>query len=301
MKKNLGKYGNLSCLLFSQRDARTLSRVTVLRAFALIGILAILIAGSHRLFGGVKAASAAPIAAHNQIVLAELFTSEGCSSCPPADELLSRLVQQQPIQGVTVLALSEHVDYWNRLGWVDPFSSPSFSNRQSQYAAQVFRAEAYTPQLVIDGSQEAIGSDAEDAYRKIAQAAKIPKASVKVFADLPPAVTTLQITIKVDVPREVAVRDRANVMLAITENNLASDVRRGENSGHLLRHTAVVRRLQTVGDLAPSTRTWSKAISVQLGREWKPEDLRIIGFLQEQQDWHIIGAGSSRVENPAVK
>ena len=278
------------------------SNMALLRAFSFTGVSAILVSVSLWL-SGVRASSAAvPVEAHKAIVVAELFTSEGCSSCPPADEILSRLVQQQPVTAVTVLGLSENVDYWNRLGWVDPFSSPAFSERQSRYAAQVFRSGGvYTPQMVIDGSLEEVGSDAGAVYRKIAQAAKIPKAAVNIAAILAPGATALQIHLKVEVPPELTIREPANVILAITEDNVASDVHRGENRGRLLRHNALVRSLQTVGDMMPSTRTWSKTTSASVARGWKPENLKAIGFLQEQQGWRIIGAGWSEVESPAVR
>jgi hypothetical protein len=283
------------------RDDRTGSRVAILLAFSLTGILAILTPGSFRLDGVRKPSSVVPVAAHKAIVVAELFTSEGCSSCPPADEILSRLVQQQPMANVTVLGLSENVDYWNRLGWVDPFSSPAFSQRQSEYAAHVFRnSGVYTPQIVIDGSLEEVGSDAEGVYRKIAQAAKLPKADMNLAATLGSEATSLQIQVEVEVPPEVIVRGPANVILAITENNLTSNVHRGENNGRLLRHNAMVRSLETVGDIAASTRVWSKTTSVSVLREWKPENLKVIGFLQQQQSRRIIGAGWSTVRNQAA-
>ena len=91
-------------------------------------------------------------------VVVELFTSEGCSSCPPADAVLSDLVRNQPLAGVEVIGLSEHVDYWNRLGWADPFANTEFSSRQAAYDERVFRADRlYTPQIVVDGQHEAIG------------------------------------------------------------------------------------------------------------------------------------------------
>lgn len=112
-------------------------------------------------------------------MIVELFTSEGCSSCPLADQLLSRLEKEQPAAGVEIIALGEHVDYWNRLGWEDPYSSPQFSRRQMQYA-QAFRIEAaYTPQLVIDGRVELLGSDARRAPIAIIAAARTPKAGVE--------------------------------------------------------------------------------------------------------------------------
>jgi hypothetical protein len=114
------------------------------------------------------------------VVVAELFTSEGCSSCPPADDVLSQFARQ-PVSDVEVLALGEHVDYWGRLGWRDPFSSPACSSRQSNYDARVFhRNEVYTPQLVIDGRFECVGSDVDGIHRAITQAAAGPKALVEV-------------------------------------------------------------------------------------------------------------------------
>src|SRR5579863_4698052 len=124
---------------------------------------------------------AAPGTTARTIVVAELFTSEGCSSCPPADEVLSQLMRLQTIQGVEVLALGEHVDYWDRLGWRDPFSSAAFTARQSEYEAHVFHTSSiYTPQLVVDGQLERVGSDFDAVQRAIRKAAQAPKAAVGV-------------------------------------------------------------------------------------------------------------------------
>src|SRR2546430_11354979 len=111
-------------------------------------------------------------------VLVELFTSEGCSSCPPADLLLSRLQQSQPIAGVEVIALSEHVDYWNQLGWTDPFSLAGLTERQRQYAAALRGEGVYTPQMVLDGKTGFVGSDSQKALGAIAQAAKSPRTGI---------------------------------------------------------------------------------------------------------------------------
>src|SRR5207244_6474025 len=92
-------------------------------------------------------------------ILVELFTSEGCSSCPPADAVLARLHEKQPVPGVEIVALSEHVDYWNYIGWRDPFSDEQFSDRQSRYAKAVGRGRVYTPQVIVDGRLDVLGSD----------------------------------------------------------------------------------------------------------------------------------------------
>ena len=112
-------------------------------------------------------------------VVVELFTSEGCSSCPPADALLQKLQAQQPVAGADVIALEEHVDYWNHDGWADPYSSPDWTLRQQDYG-EFFKDDAYTPQLVVNGQSQFVGSDARQAARAIAQAAQGVKTEVMV-------------------------------------------------------------------------------------------------------------------------
>src|SRR5689334_4635092 len=111
-------------------------------------------------------------------VIVELFTSEGCSSCPPADALLARLEKNQPVAGAEVIPLALHVDYWNHLGWADPFSSHQFSERQGEYAAVFGNDSVYTPQMVVDGVREFNGSNSSLAQEAIAKAARESKGEV---------------------------------------------------------------------------------------------------------------------------
>src|SRR6266545_881299 len=118
--------------------------------------------------GDAAAATPAPAGARAAVVV-ELFTSQGCSSCPPADRLLTRLPGS--IDGVLVLPLAFHVDYWDDLGWRDPFSSADWTARQKRYAAAIAGGHVYTPQLVVQGREDMVGSDrgaVEDAIRRAA-------------------------------------------------------------------------------------------------------------------------------------
>lgn len=227
-------------------------------------------------------------------VIVELFTSEGCSSCPSADRLLSNLIKKQDVPGAQIIALSEHVDYWNRLGWADPFSSPAFSARQSEYA-QGFRLDSvYTPQMVIDGQTEFVGSDSDQARSAIARYAKSPKAAVtveksEIKGEMKPNALPLQVTVTpVPGARRAATAD---IYLAITEDNLRSDVRRGENSGRTLEHVGVVRQLTRIGTLSGSDTSIVKPVPT-LNPNWKRKDLNAVVFVQERSSHRILGAGT---------
>ncbi len=226
------------------------------------------------------------------IVLAELFTSEGCSSCPAADDLLREWLAAQPVSGVQIVALGEHVDYWDRLGWRDPFSSPEFSARQSAYDAAVFRDNrVYTPQLVVDGHYEAVGSDAGAFRRAVGEAARAHKATVEVSAvavrrDL------AQVRLQVRVPAAVSRSGIADLIVAVTEDGLATQVRRGENGGRTLRHAAVTRTLTTVGAVDASRAEAMVTAPVPLQADWSRSHLRVVAFLQERVGRRILGAGT---------
>lgn len=258
-----------------------------------LGVLGLLL-GSLATFGrgGEPDAQAAE---SQTTVVAELFTSEGCSSCPPADEVLIRLVHSQLVSGVTVVALGEHVDYWDRLGWRDPFSSAFFSQRQSAYDAQVFRTgRIYTPQIVVDGQIETVGSDEPAVHAAVRKAAQSAKANMTV-ASASIASGTLRVALRVEVPSHMTLNGPAEVMIAVTEDRLATNVRRGENGGRVLKHAAVVRSLVAVGQLSPQDRVHATTVEIPIAPEWKSENLRVVAFLQERGTRRIVGASSRSV------
>jgi hypothetical protein len=230
-----------------------------------------------------------------QPVVVELFTSEGCSSCPPADALLLRLDRTQPVPGALVIALSEHVDYWDHLGWRDPFSSPVFCRRQERYG-QLFHAGSYTPQIVVDGTAEAVGSDAwqvENAIRRSASAEKIQVGISPIFRN---SLGVPVVHVQVEPSGKSAGRNPAQVQLALAENSVVSHVRSGENNGHKLDHVAVVRSLTVVGTLDPAG-AWSADIPLT-GELAQWNGKRIIAFVQDRQIGRIQGA-ASRLLPPA--
>ena len=227
-------------------------------------------------------------------VLVELFTSEGCSSCPPADELLNRLDQSQPVAGAEVIALSEHVDYWNRLGWADPFSSAQFSERQNDYANLFGPDEIYTPQMIVDGRAQFVGSNSSRASSAIATAARDPKAEMTVT--LAKRATSLADEVPIDIHvanlPSVSAGDTAELMLAITESGLRSNVSRGENSGRKLIHTAVVRKLSNLGLVDSTSGSFSSKASATIEKGWTRNNLKAVVFVQERASRRVLGAAS---------
>jgi hypothetical protein len=227
--------------------------------------------------------------ASSSAVLVELFTSEGCSSCPPADKLLTELDENQPVNGAQVIALSEHVDYWNRLGWKDPFSSAQFTERQTDYSSALHVEDIYTPRMIVDGQNQFVGNQRATALEAIAKAAQSPKARIEAaIKSSTPNSLTLSIQVA-DVP-EFARGDRADVILAITESGLMSNVARGENAGRRLTHSAVTRRMVKLG--AIEGKDFNSEQVVHLDSTWKRARLRAVVFLQERGSRRILGAAA---------
>jgi hypothetical protein len=223
-----------------------------------------------------------------QPVIVELFTSEGCSSCPPADSLLQKLDQTQPVPGALVIVLSEHVDYWDRLGWKDPFSSPIFTRRQEAYGRRLRLDGVYTPQVVIDGTSEAVGSDALQIQRAILQSIKTDKLQVQISPVFKNNRGEATVHVQVGPSGKSAARGDARLMVALAENAVVSRVLRGENGGRKLDHVAVARSLMDLGRLDDAGAFSTDIPLTGELEQWNGK--RIIAFVQDKQYGRIQGA-----------
>jgi hypothetical protein len=211
-------------------------------------------------------------------VLVELFTSEGCSSCPPADALLSRLGRMQPVRGAEIVAVEEHVNYWDSLGWKDPFSSEPATARQNEYGEAFGGREVYTPQMVVDGHSEFVGSSEDDAVNAIRAASQAPKPAIQLSWE-----TGDVLIIHVEPLTNAAPVGQAEAVLVITENRLHSDVRRGENAGRALEHDGVARQFQRLGKVESGSSIFSSTVAVHSAREWNRANLRAVVFVEEER------------------
>ncbi len=215
-------------------------------------------------------------------VVVELFTSEGCSSCPAADAALRELETTQSVPGVELIALGQHVDYWNRLGWRDPFSAEQFTIRQRRYAAAL-NSGSYTPQAVVNGQAELVGSQRTKLTQVITEAARSPRATVELRRDAASLVVRVSA-----LPAGTAA---AEVVLAVSESGLSTRVGRGENAGRMLHHASVVRALRLLGEV-DATGSFAATVPLELTAEWQAAHLRAVVLVQERDSRRIVGAGS---------
>ncbi|MEA2693782.1 MAG: hypothetical protein QOJ16_3169 [Acidobacteriota bacterium] len=229
-------------------------------------------------------------------VLVELFTSQGCSSCPPADRLLTLLGQDRELAG-RVIPLSFHVDYWNSIGWRDPFSSADWSGRQNRYS-EAFRlgGRVYTPQAVINGRSECVGSEEGQVRQRIAEALKIP-ADGRVALRLAPEAAAVQASVDASIVGNPNAGKGLDVWVALYETNLTTAVGRGENAHRTLRNDYVVRRLVKAFTL-PATpgAAHSGAVALAIDPSWKRSDLGVAAFLQDPATLAIHGAAAQRLQ-----
>ena len=265
------------------------SRLPVVTLLAIL----ILLASSMRFIRAARTLSTPPPTDEGvrAPVLVELFTSEGCSSCPPADALLQRLDQSQPVSTAELIVLSEHVDYWNGIGWRDPYSSHEYSERQSAYAARFGSGGIYTPQMVVDGRFEFVGSDERRASQAIKEAAKAPKAQVHIRLGSSDEAGIVHV--EAGPLPSTSSRLSAGVFLALADDTDESRVSRGENAGRTLQHVAVVRSLTRIGTVDSSSE-FSRDFDLKSKNH---DNLRLVVIVQEPDAGRVLGAGLTRLSN----
>jgi hypothetical protein len=213
----------------------------------------------------------------------ELFTSEGCSSCPPADDLVAKIQKENNDLPVYILAF--HVDYWNNLGWKDSFSSSAFSKRQNQYADWLNLRSVYTPQVIVNGRKEFVGSD-EGSLRNAIKAGLQKVSSAQVTLN-DVQITKQQVNLKYQTE---GVATHRSLILAVIQKSATTEVKRGENGGRTLSHVQIVRRLQTI-DLDKRNDGNSH---FDLPEGLNPENSELIAFLQNNSTGEIITATKVR-------
>ncbi|HEV2709635.1 MAG TPA: DUF1223 domain-containing protein [Edaphobacter sp.] len=220
-------------------------------------------------------------------VLVELFTAEGCSSCPPADDLLAHLESKQPVAGADIIVLGEHVDYWDKLGWRDRFSSPQYTERQREYGFRFKIDDVYTPQMIVDGTEQFVGNDAPHALRAIAQAGHAPKV-ILVLAKPVVDGQKVTITISTSTPQPSS---KADLYAALVDPADTTNVGGGENRGRELHHVAVVRSLQKISKLkALNSRPIEATLTAP--HDSIAQKMRVVVFAQSSGPGQVIGVTS---------
>ena len=250
-----------------------------IKTLTLTAAVTIAFAGSTLLVHSSRAATSGEPGSHPP-VLVELFTSEGCSSCPPADALLEKLDRANNPGRPEVIVLSEHVDYWNYIGWKDQYSSPKFSERQGTYSGQFHLNSVYTPEMVVDGAAEFVGNDAREARSAIAAAAQMAKIPVRVIA-----VSPERVRVEVDAFPPEMNKGGADVILAIASSEASTQVLRGENSGRKLHHVAVARSITPIGEIHEG-----EAFSKEISLKRDTSDLRVIAWVQRRGQGRVLGS-----------
>jgi hypothetical protein len=226
-------------------------------------------------------------------VLVELFTSEGCSSCPPADRFLQKL-DGQPIQSADVIVLSEHVDYWNHIDWKDPYSDALYSERQREYARRFGLDSVYTPQMVVDGTNEFVGSNSGLAEKALQKALSVPKIAIHLSSISTDASNTLRAHVETGTLEAFFGPREADVYVAVALNRAESQVSTGENAGHRLAHVSVVRSLRKIGALKQG-QFLAQDVRLKLEPGSDSRNLRLIAFVQEPRQGRVLGAASMLV------
>ncbi len=220
-------------------------------------------------------------------ILVELFTSQGCSSCPPADVLLSMLGKDPAFAG-QVIPLAFHVDYWNYIGWRDPFSTRAWTDRQHAYAASFAERRIYTPQLVVNGEAHTVGIDRDGSFQLMDQAAAHgQRAQLTLTVARNPGTVTAHL--------DVANPDgpTVDVQVALAQDDVVTRVARGENQGKTLRNDHIVRRLVNAGRVAAGARAHFD-VPLTVDATWGAGPLHVVAFAQDPATLRVHGVTSAR-------
>lgn len=227
-------------------------------------------------------------------IVIELFTSEGCSSCPPADLLLQKLDARQPIPGAQLIVLSEHVTYWDHDGWKDPNSSSAFTDRQSSYEAQLGEKDSFTPQFIVDGTAQFKLADPKDIEAVLEKAKGDPTIPVQISEITLDGGNQSVLHAHIETGAN-STRHNADVFVAIALDHVESQVLRGENGGKHLVHVAVAQQLTKIGKL-PRGKTFSQDVQLKLKPGADSQNLRLITFVQEPGPGRLLGASQRSVQ-----
>jgi len=288
-------------VLFAEVNHGVDKMLTILRrmpasAFVLISLLACLQAASQTPSSPSDHTTAAPPTADARPVVVELFTSEGCSSCPPADVFLEKLDKFQPVQGAQLIVLSEHVTYWDQEGWKDPNSSQALTDRQNSYESALGKKDPFTPQIIVDGDQELTLQSPPPHVKEILQQARdAAKISVQITGVAIDPSNPAVLRAHIDTG-ENSTKHNADVYIAVALGHVESQVLRGENGGHHLEHVAVVQKITRVGKLSKG-KSFTDDVQLKLTPADDPKNLRVIAFVQESGPGEILGAAQWKVAN----
>jgi hypothetical protein len=210
----------------------------------------------------------------------ELFTSEGCSSCPPADDAVAQLAKDYPSK---VYVLGFHVDYWNYLGWKDEYSMADYSNRQQNYAGVLNLSSIYTPQVIVNGKTEFTGSDKKRLYTTVEQELNADNNIMIELSAKTSGTKSIDVSYKLNPDKDIALH------IALIQLQALSAVKRGENSGKHLHHIDVVRNFKTTG-------SGTGSLNIILPEGLAAKDCKIIAFAQNKNDLHVTGANECSIQ-----
>ena len=274
-------------------------------ALILSATLLVALAGAFPVASQEEPRADAAAAAPDRVpVLVEMFTSQNCPNSPAGESILTRLDRTQPIEGVRVVPLAFHVPYWDSAGWKDPFGHSGHQWRQNQYSKRSRSGDVYTPQFVIDGDTGLSGRSEGAVKKAIVTAAKVPKATIRLEArtsreEDPPRTVRIGIDVT-GIPAELRgpAGQEAEILLAVAERNLVTDIGGGKNKGVHVEQTGVVRGWMPLGHVnAQGDAIFPPEYLITLDPSWKLSDLTAVVWIQQKPAGRVLGLGTLALGN----